>query len=681
MHVGPLRLLLRGVGALGPQRQCRFDGVDVGDRHAVAVPPQAQRQHGLQHRAAGAVVGSAAQQRAQLLHFVLDLRQRRAGGQRLRPAEQPLAHALAQRAGAVGAAAFVQLQARIVTHRLVERKAGRVAGLGAQQRMRHQGVQRQVRRAAMGGAGGGGGERRCKDRELGQQPLLFGCQQLPAPSDHAPHRRVSRVVAAARAGARQQVQFGGRFTTRQRLHHFLRAEAAHAARGQLDGQRQAAQRPHQGRHCAGLPGAESEVGARSPGAVDEQRHGRRLDGGASCRGRFGCKRLLGAAAVCWRHLGGHVQWLQFDEVLAIQRQHAARCGEHPQGRRQAQQCRDDGDGVVLQLFAVVQHQQAGLRCQRLRQSAAVGSGGGRQMQRRNHGAQQVGLADARHQRHEHHLCQQPSSARRVAPGGFHREACLAGATGPQHRHQPLRVQHGLQLSQHRLGAKKGGQVTRQPHGWRRCFGGVGARARPPRGRGSQRNTGPMAGGGAVLQGVQALALFLHPILVEAGHEFATQRHRLDVQTRSDGSFELVHVAGQRARRDANARPVSLQHGTGPRRAARLEQRLQCRQSLTQAVAADVERHPGPQQFHQLFARVAARRGQRQPRQQQRCGTGRKALQLVAATVRLHRAQQAHAPYGGCGPAAFRTLLNRSAVHRAEDFGPGSVNRLHCRNRP
>ena len=150
-----------------------------------------------------------------------------------------------------------------------------------------------------------------------------------------------------------------------------------------------------------------------------------------------------------------------------------------------------------------------------------------------------------------------------------------------------------------------------------------------------------------MQRGQTLAFIVDPFVEVARHQLAAvQRHGTLGLAGAHQLLKTDRVAAQSAGCGAHAHAVGQHHGRA-RHTGRFQHALQCRQHLTQAVAPHRQRHAGPQQFNQFFARVGAVRRQRQPRQQRGHGAGRKAVAPLDAVKHLHRAQEAHLPARFC----------------------------------
>ena len=228
------------------------------------------------------------------------------------------------------------------------------AGVGVNQRVRHQLVEQQLGvESFIGNERGGraGGEAVGEHRQRREQPRLRRTEQFPAPLDDTLHRGVARIERTARAAARQQRQrrwWPWRHAiTNQHAAQVGQAQAAHARRRQLDGQRQAMQRRHDVGHRGVVALAEVEVGTRGAGAVDKQRH-RRVEG-MVLQGRAGFRQGQRGQGV-------------FD--FAVQPQRAARRDEQVQLRQPLQPARDVCAGGFHELLEVVQHQQHATASQR-----------------------------------------------------------------------------------------------------------------------------------------------------------------------------------------------------------------------------------------------------------------------------------------------------------------------------
>ena len=157
----------------------------------------------------------------------------------------------------------------------------------------------------------------------------------------------------------------------------------------------------------------------------------------------------------------------------------------------------------------------------------------------------------------------------------------------------------------------------------------------------------MGGTGAVEQVREAAALGLHPVVIEAWQQLAgVERDGPRMLVFAHAGFERDHVTADGAGHHAQTQPIGQQHRGRWRPAGpwRLQPLAQREQRLAQPVAAHVERHAGPDQVDQLFARVAALRIQRQPRQQRADASAAEVREHHVAALRPQAAQQLHAPH-------------------------------------
>ena len=147
------------------------------------------------------------------------------------------------------------------------------AGVGVNQRVRHQLVEQQLGvESFIGNERGGraGGEAVGEHRQRREQPRLRRTEQFPAPLDDTLHRGVARIERTARAAARQQIE-PRRAGAAQAREHVGRRDAAHARGGQLDCERHAVERAHQLDQHRAVACAEVEVGPHRACALDEER--------------------------------------------------------------------------------------------------------------------------------------------------------------------------------------------------------------------------------------------------------------------------------------------------------------------------------------------------------------------------------------------------------------------------
>ena len=217
------------------------------------------------------------------------------------------------------------------------------------------------------------------------------------------------------------------------------------------------------------------------------------------------------------------------------------------------------------------------------------------------------------------------------------EPRLAAAAGAEHRDEAVRQHLAAQARALHVGAEDAREVGRQ-----RGVANVG-RARG----GSRRRRGWGAGNAgddqAVMQGDEAGALVVDPLIVEARQQFAAvERTRFGDAAGAGVALEVRHVAGQAAGHDAHADAVSLQHRRH-RAAHGFEQALEREQRLAQAIPPGVERHAGPQQLDQFFACVGTRRPQRQARQQGGDGATGQARELLLPVTQNQAAEEPELP--------------------------------------
>ena len=461
---------------------------------------------------------------------------------------------------------------------------------------------------------------------------------------------MARVVGRARPAACQQRQpRAGPVCRRQQGTHLGQAQAAHARRGQLDGQRQAMQRAHDVDHQALVAGTQVEVGSRGAGAIQEE-------------GQRGVERLRRQVVVDF----GQGQRRQHLLDLAVEPEHAARGHEQVQLRQVRQPARHVVAAGFDELLEVVQHQQ----------HAPAGQAAGHALcgvgtlaaavlvQRVQQGVEHLGAVAARGQRHEGDEVEGRSRITRPASGAaaahrplrpgachLHRQPRLAGAARSAQHHQTLLGQGRCQRVAHGVEADQARQVARQP--------GVGHCGRRGRGKGSRHPGGQGFGpGGVVRTGLQ------HPFVEMPRQQLtlAAARRHLGLAARQR-LVEGVHVAGHRAGDEADGAPIGYQHGVGRRASGRsLEQAAQHRQRLAQPVAAGLTIRTGPQQVDQLFARMLPLRRHRQAGQQQRDGPRGQARRPACAVQQLDSAQQAQPPARGLRRGGGRRVSSTRVGH-------------------
>ena len=286
-------------------------------------------------------------------------------------------------------------------------------------------------------------------------------------------------------------------------------------------------------------------------------------------------------------------------------------------------------GTADELLEVVQHQQHALAAERSHQAGhavAAGRAAAGQLQGAGDGGLHLRRVFAGHQRNKGDAFerQRRSAVFRRASGpqravltqglrDFNPEPRLAAAARPEQGDQAARKHQRPQTRCGHVGAEQTGEVGRQRcrrgtgHG--RRFSGLLGRCLRWRSRHRQ----------AAVQRGQALAFVGDPLVVEAGHQLAAvQRQSLGGAAGAGQALESQRVAAECATHHTQRHAVGQQHGRA-RRAGRFEQALQRGQRLPQPVAPHVQRHTGPQQFNQFFARMRALGRQRQPRQQGRGG--------------------------------------------------------------
>lgn len=405
------------------------------------------------------------------------------------------------------------------------------------------------------------------------------------------------VVAGTWAPPRQQRQIAVTGGAAQQRLQLRRRVCGHARGREFQRQRHAVEQPHQRRHCGQRIGIGLEIGPRRPRAVDEQGHRRVV----------AQRRQVGIGS-------GQRQAAERKLLLAGQPEAPAR---------------------AHQLLEVVQHQQhrrvGQTRPQRRQRVGPAGMRGTCQC------IERVVLVAAIGQRHE------DDAGEGAAIGRF--------GVGPSRRCSAQRVRR-LQAQPRLAAAARPDDADQalalhQAGQARNLVGDAedacpGGRQRVVGDRGQARGFGRARLDAFELR-LQARARVEHPFVVEARHQLAaTGGVRGLVRTALHQIGEADGVAFDAAGPQPQRAAIGVDHGF----AVGLEKALERGQRPAQAVAPHVQRHPGPQQFDQLLARVRALWLQGQQGRQRRCLLGRQALHAAFVVPQFNRAQQPQTPADG-----------------------------------